>query len=286
MKISLGAAQFGFDYGVSNTNGKVSIEEVGKIIEAARKKSLRVIDTAIAYGDSEKVLGEVGVKDFEVITKLPEIPNNVDINDWINNEIDRSIGLLNIDKLHGVLLHKSDQLEGERGQIIWESLNRLKKDGYAKKIGVSIYEPGFLEQNYHKYDFDIIQTSANIIDRRIILSGWLKKLEDDDVEVHLRSPFLQGVLLQNSSQRPEYFSRWESLFSDWDLWQKRYATRVEACLAHLAAVSGNASITVGVSAYTEFYEIIAAFENIDPSEAPLDLISHEQDLINPALWRI
>ena len=35
-----------------------------------------MIDTASAYGDSESVLGEIGVSDFKITTKIPAIPDN------------------------------------------------------------------------------------------------------------------------------------------------------------------------------------------------------------------
>ena len=43
------------------------------------------------------------------------------------------------------------------------------------------------------YDFDVIQCPYNILDRRIISSGWYDKLKKG-IEIHVRSIFLQGLL--------------------------------------------------------------------------------------------
>ena len=65
-KISLGTAQFGLDYGIANQKGKISFSNAEKIIEFALSKNIKRIDTASAYGDSEKVLGRIGVKNFKI----------------------------------------------------------------------------------------------------------------------------------------------------------------------------------------------------------------------------
>ena len=58
MKLAIGTAQFGLDYGVSNTDGQVSEEDVDKILRAAIKAKITTIDTASNYGNSERVFGE------------------------------------------------------------------------------------------------------------------------------------------------------------------------------------------------------------------------------------
>ena len=75
-KLSIGTAQFGLNYGVANKLGKPSLEKSKNIINAAQKYGLSMIDTASAYGDSESVLGEIGVSDFKITTKIPAIPDN------------------------------------------------------------------------------------------------------------------------------------------------------------------------------------------------------------------
>jgi aryl-alcohol dehydrogenase-like predicted oxidoreductase len=57
MKLGIGAAQFGLDYGVSNTEGITPIAEVVNILQQAESLGIELIDTAPAYGDSEAVLG-------------------------------------------------------------------------------------------------------------------------------------------------------------------------------------------------------------------------------------
>ena len=58
-RIGLGSVQFGLDYGVANDAGKVLLNEAQQIILLAKEESIDVLDTAIAYGTSEKVLGKL-----------------------------------------------------------------------------------------------------------------------------------------------------------------------------------------------------------------------------------
>lgn len=47
-KIGIGTAQFGLNYGISNTQGKTSLTEAKDILELASLKGIKLIDTAPA----------------------------------------------------------------------------------------------------------------------------------------------------------------------------------------------------------------------------------------------
>ena len=58
MKIALGTAQWGLDYGVSNTNGIPSNDELKSIFSIANKVGINLYDTAVQYGSAEKRVGK------------------------------------------------------------------------------------------------------------------------------------------------------------------------------------------------------------------------------------
>ena len=74
MKIALGTVQFGLKYGIANKQGQVCFDEAKKILEYATAKGIDTLDTAIAYGGSEQRLGEIGVQNWRIVTKLPAVP--------------------------------------------------------------------------------------------------------------------------------------------------------------------------------------------------------------------
>jgi len=92
LKLALGTAQFGLSYGVANQNGQVDLEAGHKIVRMAAARGIDTIDTAIAYGESEQRLGDIGVGDFKIITKLPAIPTEcVNISAWVSQNLKASL---------------------------------------------------------------------------------------------------------------------------------------------------------------------------------------------------
>ena len=60
-RISLGSAQFGLDYGIANSTGKVKKSELRLIFKKALHCGINTIDTAIDYEDSESNIGDLNV---------------------------------------------------------------------------------------------------------------------------------------------------------------------------------------------------------------------------------
>ena len=105
MRLALGTAQFGLDYGVSNASGQVAMSEIEDILLEAKNHNINTIDTAIAYGNSESILGKVGVSQFNIVTKLPPITRDIDdIDLWVNHQIKSSLSKMRIDKISGLFL--------------------------------------------------------------------------------------------------------------------------------------------------------------------------------------
>jgi predicted oxidoreductase len=69
----------------------------------------------------------------------------------------------------------------------------------------------FLLENF---DFDLIQLPFNVFDNRLIVKGQLKKLKAKSIEIHARSVFLQGILL-NFDNLSDYFLTWERQFIEY-----------------------------------------------------------------------
>ena len=287
MKLALGTAQFGLDYGVSNSFGQVKLLEVKSILEEAKKYNIDTLDTAILYGNSESILGEIGVDQFNVVTKLPPIPKDTsDIDLWVNNQVKSSLKKMHIDGVSGLLLHKSsDLLEASKMQL-FDSLCKLKDDGIVNKIGVSIYNPDELDAiESHGIKIDIIQAPFNILDRRLESSGWLHKLNLAGIEVHTRSVFLQGLLLQKKEQRNPYFNKWNNYFKIFDEWVKdTRQTPLGASLNFSNSYKSINKVIVGVQNKTQLTEILASISQDSQFSVPSELEIDDLMLINPSNW--
>ncbi|MDC0042984.1 aldo/keto reductase [Paracoccaceae bacterium] len=285
-KLVIGTAQFGQHYGITNKSGKVNKSEIGLIFKKARANQVDTLDTASSYGNSERVLGLLGVSDFNIITKLPlfdSIPS--DIQKVYEKAMRSSLERLNLSSVDTVLLHRPEDLLGAHGERIFEALKNLKEKGLTSKIGISIYAPDILDQIYDKFFFDVIQAPINVFDRRIISSGWLDKLFDMNVTTIARSIFLQGILLSEISSLPSYFHNWMPELLNWQKFCKaNNISLMQGCLHFVGNNPQIEKIIVGVVSESQFQEVLTA-ANQPVDFDPVDLESKELGLISPLYWR-
>lgn len=210
--------------------GQPSVAEIEKILNLALDHGVDMIDTAIAYGDSERILGKVGINPFKVVTKLP--PCNVrpiEVKNWAYRLVQESLARLKVDSLDGILLHRSQDLLSGLGIELVDVLTKLRIDGLVKKIGISVYDPSELEAMIGEFALDIVQAPSNLVDRRFERSGWLSRLKTWNIQVHTRSTFLQGLLLMSRHAIPHKFHRWSWL---WDQWHDNLKKLRVSQLAH------------------------------------------------------
>ncbi|MBU2538882.1 MAG: aldo/keto reductase [Proteobacteria bacterium] len=285
MKLALGTVQFGLDYGIANQTGQVTRPEAKKMLQLAAANGIDTLDTAIAYGESETCLGEVGVQDFKVVTKLPPVPVDcTDISDWVQEQVLASLDRLGAGAVYGLLLHRSDQLLGGIGKKLYRALQALKDKGVVQKVGISIYSPHELETIPKHVRLDLVQAPFNLIDRRLYTTGWLSRLKNDGVEVHSRSVFLQGLLLMSKVAMPPKFAPWSELWERWFKWLSVYdVSPVQACLAFPLGFPEIDRVVVGADNINQLEQIIG-FAGSRPAVELPDLHCDAEDLVNPSRW--
>ena len=284
-KLVIGTAQFGQDYGITNTRGKVPENEVLKILSKARLHGIKTLDTARAYGDSENVLGKAGIDDFNIITKLPSFELALSgMEDFCDRTLKASLSSLQIPSIETVLLHRPEELLQENGPHIFRSLTTLRDKGLIKKIGISIYSPEILTDIISRYSIDVVQAPLNIFDRRMISSGWLRKLADKNINFIARSVFLQGILLADPIDLPAYFHKWGLHFEKWiNFLQNNSLTALEASLQFVAQEPEVDKVIVGVESESQFSEIIGVMDNRTLVESK-QLEINDVGLISPIDW--
>lgn len=284
-KLALGTVQFGLPYGVANSKGQISHEEAGAILNLARDRGITTLDTAIAYGESEQVLGSMSLAGFDIITKLPALPDTcTDVAGWIESELQGSLSRLNVTHVGALLLHRPEQLFGTAGKKLYSALQDTKRQGLVKRVGVSIYSPNELPAITEEFQFDLVQAPFSIIDARLAESGWLNKLSLAGIELHVRSVFMQGLLLMPDAARPKKFNRWCTLWSLWREWLNDTGlTPLEACLRYALSVPQIEKVMVGVDNCTQLSEILQTTIG-DCPQPPPSLICSDINLLNPSLW--
>lgn len=285
-RLALGTVQFGLNYGVANAGGKIAPAETVEIVRRARSAGVDMLDTAAVYGDAESRLGGIGVADWNVVSKLPPLPDGVDPEKWVRQVVDQSLSNLRIPRLYGMLLHRPSDLHGPQGEKLYQAMLAVQQEGLVGRIGVSVYGPSDLETTYGRFAMGLVQAPLNLVDRRLVTSGWLSRLKQDGVEVHVRSAFLQGLLLMTQKDRPRKFAMWREIWARWDRWQLEHPVSPQAmCLAYPLACPQVDRVVVGVDSSDQLMQLLAAVRSIDEGCIP-DLSCDDERLINPSNWTL
>lgn len=285
-QLVLGTAQLGTDYGIAYKSKKIPSKEFQLIMDLARDSGINAIDTAMAYGDSQKVLGQIGVNGWSITSKLCAVPNNISsIDKWFYDSIEIILQELNIRKIDTLLIHDVKELFGIFGRSIIKLMHSSKLKGYVTNIGVSIYAPEDLNKFYNDFQPDVVQCPYNIFDQRILTSGWLDKLTSDNVEVHARSIFLQGLVLRDISELNLYFNPWLSYFNRWESYcRENNISKLQAALGFAKSEKRIKKIIVGIENCYQLGEIIKAY-SADINHT-FQGSCEDIDLLNPLMWKI
>ena len=291
MKIALGSVQFGIPYGVSNNEGKTSKKQALSILNFAQKKGIRTIDTAPSYGDSERVLGKLFEgEEWDITTKTLPF-NSKSINEeqieQLRSVFRESLVSLHKKSIYGLLVHSCNDLLKPGGEKIFREMERLREIGMVKKIGVSAYNGKQISAILGKFNIDLIQLPINIFDQHLFVDGWLEKLKNKNVEIHARSPLLQGLLLMPRTSIPTYFLPIKEkieLFSKSA--QELSLSKLELALGYVMGINEIDKIVVGVNTIEQLREIIEATQvKVNPMEFT-DVSINNPIYTNPSLWKI
>lgn len=193
MKLALGTAQWGMEYGINNSIGIVKDSEIEMMKSLSIQENINMIDSARGYGSAEKKIGKLLNNDFKIVSKF----GNVNKFGSIKSQLDYSLRNLKLKIIYGYLFHDIKELINNLN--LWDDLKSLKEMNRIKKIGFSIYEINDLEYLIEKKCIpDIIQLPYNILDRKF--EDYLPILKNMNVEIHARSIFIQGLIFMELSQ--------------------------------------------------------------------------------------
>ena len=193
VQLILGTVQLGLDYGINNDVGKPSVEKSFEILDYAFHNGISILDTANAYGDSEKIIGNYMKKtgnEFKISTKLSAL-NGSNISKFITEQINSSLELLSKDFIDLYLIHNFNDIIDNEDLIV-----ELKNTNKVSHVGVSLYEPSELEFLLSNYcdDIDFVQIPFNILDSRWIQNDLLKRTKENRIKIFARSIFVQGLI--------------------------------------------------------------------------------------------
>jgi len=284
-KLILGTAQFGSSYGIANKNKNgISKKKINKILDFSKKNKICYIETARNYQNVEKKLAESEINEFNIITKIPKLNLRLNTNklkEEINYFFLKSRNNILKKRLYGLLLHNGEQLLSNKGNIIYNSLLRIKKANNIQNIGISVHDPMSLKKIIKQYKFDIVQVPFNIFDNRIYDQGIVSLLKKKNIKIHCRSIFLQGLLLMNYSKIPKHLQKYFSLFflNTEDLIEKK----LNSCLQHVLFHKEIDKFIIGIDNIRQLIQIINIIKNIIPRQY-IEYKTNNIKVIDPLRW--
>tara|TARA_B100000787_G_C16190071_1_gene296948 strand:+ start:1205 stop:2065 length:861 start_codon:yes stop_codon:yes gene_type:complete len=275
----IGSANFTQKYGVDST--KINHDEIRKILNLAKKNSIHKIDTAQAYLKKKNTFKNIDKK-FKFSTKI--IPDSRWVSlEFCQKKLEEHFNTLNNNRVETILFHDIKILLTKNGPKIFKNLESLKKKKYFYKIGLSIYDTDCLNYIISNYNFDVVQCPYNILDKRIVYSGWLAKLKNKGVEIHIRSIFLQGLLVNKSIHKKKYFRKWQKKISEWFTWlEKNNISPIDYCLNDLLYQDFD-KIIIGINSSINLKEIIN-FKKINKNKM-INFDISDTKLIDPRNWK-
>lgn len=283
MELALGTVQFGMEYGVAGRGAVVPEAEVREILEHAYRWGVRLLDTAPVYGDIEERLAAlIGDADFSIVSKIPASPagREADPARMVTESVERSARRLG-PRLTTVLFHNDDDLLGPHGPALWEAADAVTRS-HGIRLGVSCYEPRAIAPIRARFPIAVAQVPGNALDQRLRDASTVGML--DGIEIHLRSVFLQGLLLMPAGPASERVAAAARPLASWHRWcAERELPPLRAALSIAKSLPGVRYCVIGVDRLSQLAEIVAAWERAMPVSAP-DLAADALEAIDPRRW--
>ena len=199
-----------------DTNDQISL----RALEAAFEAGITFFDTANVYGDghSETLLGQAfGRRRASVVLSTKagcdDYQTPLDFSPAaLTRSLEGSLKRLGTDYVDLLMLH--DPKPDEAGlDETFAQLDRLKRDGKTRAIGVSIRTPEDTIAFLQRFAFDAIQVNLNLLDQRAVDVGIFEAVRAVGCSVVARTPLCFGFLADHLDEsvtfdEADHRSRW------------------------------------------------------------------------------
>lgn len=209
-KLGLGTVQLGMPYGIANRRGQPTRTSALAIIKEAADAGIDCFDTAGSYGESEELLGTFFLDFPEYTCRISTKIGTFDDGTFelaerqIQNQLNKSVQRLGRPIDYLLFHHASEFIR--YSDCIAKTLRPYQENGQIKKVGVSVYSPEEAVTAMETYPIDVIQMPVNVFDHRHITLEMQRKFAENNVELHARSVYLQGLLCMQEQLVPAELS--------------------------------------------------------------------------------
>lgn len=281
-QLVLGTAQFGAEYGAMNTVGRLSDDGVSEVCAAAVRGGVGVFDTSPYYGDAQSRLGRAfsGASKPRYSSKFGLDSADPDLSTMLR----QTLADLQVSALEALLFHRVEDLRDPRASAACEALRSMRERGVVAQVGASVYDASDLEAALELMpDLDIVQVPGNVLDRRLLDHPRLIDFHRRGGTVHVRSAYLQGVLLAPAAGVPEKLSGLRpALAAIRTAASAHDVTLIELLLGFLKHHPVVDAVVVGALSAREMQQTIMAWN--EAAALDLDVPQVPDALLDPRKW--
>ena len=262
-KLGLATGQFGLD-SATPARGRPRDVEAREILSIAARSGLNVLEVGRHSQPAETQIGQVLPRPAPFrITVTTVRPDRGP--DFAEAEIRGQLRRLGVERVDTILAPSATDLLSPMGPALWDRLRALRDAGLCRKIGVSVYASDDPVRLARRYKPDVVQAPASLLDQRLLIDGTLSELRDMDIEVQLRSIFLNGVLFLPPDRAPSHLkaaagriSRARRMIAE------GRSDPLQAALGFAISRPEASTVLVGVTSAAEMSAVVAAAASPPP----------------------
>lgn len=278
--LGLGTATFLSGYGLGSSG--IGGAERESLIREAVTKGIAYVDTAVAYGDAESLLGGLAgllsARGVRVCTKLA-------FSD-LSGGLEFSLKRLRCACINAVLFHSAEQAELVDGSVL-RAFAEMRKNRQAAHTGASTYGVEDAVVAMEQPWCDVLQVEHSILNPSVVKA--VVPLLRPGQELVVRSVLCKGLLTERRRYLPTGFSRivaaverLESVAREWGY------TLPELAIRFALDTPGVNVVLVGVSNEGELEVALRARDRDSLSPQQMAVLEKfdcsESDCVHPERW--
>jgi aryl-alcohol dehydrogenase-like predicted oxidoreductase len=193
---------------------------------------------------------------------------------------------LGTDYLDVYLYHSARYIYND---ALLSALQVAKKEGLAKKVGVSVYEPDEVKKGLANGKVDFMQFPYSIFDQRMLASG-IFDLPLNGTEIDTRSAFIQGLIIMGENDIPPFLAKARPIVRKIDEVCAKYnVNRVALAMNFVKQQKSISSLVFGVDNMDQLRADIDYFTKEIPDNIVNEIANEfkeiEADIVMPSLWK-
>ena len=225
-KIVIGTAQFLNNYGII----KKSNQRPSNFLKEISGFNVNTFDTSEAYKKSFLLI-EKKKNNSNLIIKFSvhEKKRVISIKKFIK-KVNYALKKIRKNKIYAFMIHDYNLNSCDQ---VTEHIKFLSNYSFKKDInfGFSIYNLDEFENIKKRYKFNILQIPLNVFNRDFLNKNFQKYVIKNKIEIHARSIFLQGLLINNHNLFPRKLKKFLKYFITWKKFCiKNNVSLKEACI--------------------------------------------------------